>query len=740
MYKKIILCLSLISIIFQLSQDAFGQRKKRPTKPPTVSVETYVEIPTDNLSPDKKNRVEAFRLVWKTIYENYFDPTFNGLNWLKIRQEYEPKVVKLNSDYELHLLLQDLISQLNRSHFAIIPPEVIRLMEKAKAEVKAEETSTDDGEDDEEDGENDELNSESEDDYEAHYGIGIEMRVLNDQFVITRVEKGSAAEKAGLKTGFIIEKVNDVSLKELLEKIRLSGASQRAVLKQLPIEVVTYFINGEKETSVELLYLDEKNQSRQIEIKRQRLEGETVKLIPNLPKQFLKFEAESINDEIGLIKFNIFAVSIIEKFCSALTALKDKKAIIIDLRGNLGGSMGALWVVSGMLAQELFSLGTEINRTGKEPRFIRPQAKNFKGKIVILIDELSFSAAEIFAAAMQENKRAAVIGDKSAGEALPAVTMVLPTGAVFLYPISNFETPKGNLIEGRGVTPDILVPLDRSSLLTGKDRQLESAVTYLKNEISKPLAKTGKVLGSNGSGKPPPPPPTAASNAMPQPQPKQDARAVKIFEDFVKTIGGSEALKKISSYQARGKAVLKRSGTVLDGEITILRKAPNKAAEVFNFTGIGEIIEVFDGKEFFVQSPITGVDRGNFPSLVEEKGNLSDFEEFFKVKEIYPTLTFLGEFERDGKKVNLVEAASELGLKTVFAFDSASNLLVHRAGTYTDIAYGDYRKVGEILFPFEQSRSGVFSLYLDEVRLNEKIDENIFVARESCFEKPVSAP
>jgi carboxyl-terminal processing protease len=69
-----------------------------------------------------------------------------------------------------------------------------------------------------------------------------------------------------------------------------------------------------------------------------------------------------------------------------------------------------------------------------------------------------------------------VVGERSAGAALPSMFVKLPSGAVFQFAFADFKTPKGVPVEGRGVVPDVEVRLDRRSLLTGRDPQLEAAL------------------------------------------------------------------------------------------------------------------------------------------------------------------------------------------------------------------------------------------------------------------------
>lgn len=105
-----------------------------------------------------------------------------------------------------------------------------------------------------------------------------------------------------------------------------------------------------------------------------------------------------------------------------------------------------------------------------------PQPDPFAGKVLILVDHGTGSTSEVFAAGMQETGRATLIGETSAGAVLPSVFEKLPTGYLFQYAISDYRSPKNILIEGRGVVPDIDVRLTRSSLLAGRDLQLETAL------------------------------------------------------------------------------------------------------------------------------------------------------------------------------------------------------------------------------------------------------------------------
>src|SRR5262249_2994410 len=130
----------------------------------------------------------------------------------------------------------------------------------------------------------------------------------------------------------------------------------------------------------------------------------------------------------------------------------------------------------GMLESAETSLGTMRMRAGFQSFPVFPQSGAYLGPVVVLIDEMSASTTEIFASGMQSLGRAKVVGTRSAGAALPSILEKLPTGAIFQYAIGDFRTPKGALIEGRGVTPDIEVNLSREALLSGTDPQIKAAI------------------------------------------------------------------------------------------------------------------------------------------------------------------------------------------------------------------------------------------------------------------------
>jgi carboxyl-terminal processing protease len=391
-------------------------------------------------------RQETFDVVWRTVKEKHFDPTLGGVDWDKVRERYAPRVSAVKSDGELYALLQQMLGELHQSHFRIIPPEAI-----IQSESKVPEGG----------------------------GVGIDIRFIDDQAVITRLQPGSSAERAGLRTGFIIKKVDGATVEQITEPF-LKSKESPAMTRLFMIHAVLRRINGKPDTPVRVAYLDERDQPREAAVTRERFKGEMSPAFGNFPPQYTEFESKRLENKIGYIRFNIFVTMLMDKIRAAIREMSDAPGIIIDLRGNPGGVGGMANGIAGMLETKQVSLGVMKMRTTQLSFIAFPQAGAYAGPVVVLIDGGSASTSEVFAAGIQEIGRATVVGEPSMGAALPSQIIQLPTGARLQYAVADFKTPKGVLIEGRGVRPDVEVSLSRRALLEGRDSQLEAAIEQIK--------------------------------------------------------------------------------------------------------------------------------------------------------------------------------------------------------------------------------------------------------------------
>ncbi len=425
---------------------------------PFVAAQSNIPVPSPSVaivSDDTRNpteiRQQTFDVVWRTVKEKHFDPTLGGVDWHKVREKYEPRLATLADNNALYGLLQEMLGELHQSHFNIIPPEAI-----TPDDVKEPPTG----------------------------GIGIDVRIIDGQAVIVSVEPQSTAANVGIRTGFVVTKVNDVMVAALLEKAQKRKDSLAWINLRVSRGVMTR-INGEPESTVKVKYLDERNREHEATLRRERLKGEMSKKLGNFPPQYTEFEAKRLLGNIGYIRFNTFAMNLMDRIREGVKSMNDASGLIFDLRGNPGGVGAMASAIGGLLADRPMLLGTMKMRASEIKFQVFPQTNANLKPVVILMDGGSGSTSEIFASGMQEMGRAMIVGERSIGAALPSTFVKLPTGALFQFAIGDFKTPKGILIEGRGVIPNIEVKWNRARLLEGRDHQLEEAIRQIQKRAAK---------------------------------------------------------------------------------------------------------------------------------------------------------------------------------------------------------------------------------------------------------------
>ncbi|MGF1633697.1 MAG: S41 family peptidase, partial [Phycisphaerae bacterium] len=161
----------------------------------------------------------------------------------------------------------------------------------------------------------------------------------------------------------------------------------------------------------------------------------------------------------------------------------DATTLVIDLRDNPGGSGAMAGGLSGFLVGERGQkLGTIVFRDTPMQLIVAPRATIYRGPVAVLVNGSSMSTSEIMAGGLQDLGRARIFGTPTPGAALPSYVSLLPNGDRFQYAVADYISTSGARLEGAGVRPDDVVPLDRQSLLAGVDPQLQAAVNWLLSE------------------------------------------------------------------------------------------------------------------------------------------------------------------------------------------------------------------------------------------------------------------
>ncbi len=291
---------------------------------------------------------------------------------------------------------------------------------------------------------------------ESFGGIGVVIDNKDGTITIVNVLKGNPAEKAGLRSGDIIRKVdgepiNGMTPEEIARKIR-----------------------GKEGTQVKIT-VERKNEQMEFEVTRAIIEIHAIL-------------SEKIDDDIAKISIGQFEEKLDEVFDETIKSLlkENAKGFIIDLRNNPGGYVDTTVNMLGHFVPKGKTVLYLDEGKGNIYKEVSPgPAELEKFPVVVLINEGSASAAEIFAAALKDHKLATVIGTKSFGKGTAQELIKYETGETLKFTVAEWLTPNQKKIDKTGISPDIVVQNSNGQLSEEKDTQLQRAI----EEIRKKLAK-----------------------------------------------------------------------------------------------------------------------------------------------------------------------------------------------------------------------------------------------------------
>jgi C-terminal processing protease CtpA/Prc len=307
------------------------------------------------------------------------------------------------------------------------------------------------------------------------------------------VHEGGPAYTAGIRPGDILLKANEDAVR--------------------PPVLPTFALGADHQLSVE----GPEGAVRQVQVVLPKTEASGKPSAKPPMAEPTSVTARMVRPGIGLVRIAFFPGVNGQRFARALDRalgeLTECTRLIIDLRGNLGGFVGSLRLMS-YLTPERVPVGYSLTRKGEDRKW-RPEqlacidrlpsttldmikmavrfkvihrdrsirlmteglgAKPFHGRIAMLINEHTLSAGEMVAAFAAENGLARLVGTRTGGQVLGGANFSAGHGFTIRFPAAGWYTWRSSIVEGRGVPPEVDVPLSLDGLRQGEDNQLESAV------------------------------------------------------------------------------------------------------------------------------------------------------------------------------------------------------------------------------------------------------------------------
>jgi len=397
-------------------------------------------------SLDRGRAQDMLQTVASEVRKHYYDPKFHGVDWDAKVAEAKQKIEKTTSMNMAMSHIAATLDTLNDSHTFFLPPE-----------------------------------------HSYRHEYGLQYQMVGDRCFVTRVRPKSDADTKGVRAGDEIVTLNGYNVnRDDLWKVQYVFS----ILRPQPV--------------LQLQLQDPSGAQRQIEVAAKIREGRKLTDLTwqggsdniwglvregETEKHLMRARYREYGDALGVLKVPVFDFSPTEVADMIGKAHKHQN-LIVDLRGNPGGADETLkYLVGGMFDKEV-KIGDWVGRKGNKPAVAKTLHNPFTGKLIVLVDAESASAAELFARVVQLEKRGVVVGDHTSGSVMVARRYQEQTGtdtAIFYgASITDYDIlmTDGKSLEHTGVTPDEVVLPSAQDIADGRDPVLARAAELLGVKIS----------------------------------------------------------------------------------------------------------------------------------------------------------------------------------------------------------------------------------------------------------------
>jgi len=399
---------------------------------------------------EQQNDQAMLQQIASDVKKHYYDPNFRGLDWDSKVRETKQKIEHADTPGRALSEIAALLDSLNDSHTFFLPPQPNTY----------------------------------------HLDYGWKAQIIGDTCYVTHVRPGSDAEKKGIKpgdelmgvNGYATTKKNFLKVEYFFNLLR-PQPSLRLVLRDGPSQERERTIDvATKLSTLDDLVKDRAHSLGGRDAFRLARSQDAVVLITH-PKMV------ELGDELMILQLRAFILSDRE-IDSIIGKARKHKALIVDLRGSGGGNAAVFSQLLGRMFPKTVKIGELVRRDGRSSLEAKGYGDRFDGKIIVLIDSASASGAELFARAIQIEKRGVVIGDVSSGRVkesvfypfLPHPGVISSQGAYIST--ADIVMTDGASLEGAGVKPDEVVLPTAVDLAEGRDPAMSHAAETVGVKLS----------------------------------------------------------------------------------------------------------------------------------------------------------------------------------------------------------------------------------------------------------------
>lgn len=398
--------------------------------------------------------------TWNNILNNNYDTNRKNGEWEKILHKNQPLILKSTSNTELLASINLMIEELEQSHIRLFPPMSRREKKAIEVQQKTRKYSKDSSASLAKKRDKREKNQPAD--------PGLRLCVADGKVLVLDVRKKSPADNARIKMGDEIISIYGLKVETSIN----TDSPWDAIIENM--------LAGNRGTIVSIKIRNRKGKIEHLKLKREQIPGSRWIRLGAMPKFSGKVEHKLLKDNIGYIFFSpCFPQQIVEMNRLIRHDFKDVKGLILDVRNNPGGMMLVPQGIAGWVSEKKLNFGKMIMRGMPLKLESYPQESAFTGPLAILMNKGTGSAAEVFAAGMQDNKRAELFGEKTSGKCLPSMFLILSTGFRLQTVFGKFIRFNGKPIEKKGVIPNFSLPQKKEDLISGIDSVREAARKYL---------------------------------------------------------------------------------------------------------------------------------------------------------------------------------------------------------------------------------------------------------------------